>query len=190
MQTFVGMEGFSMVHPFIALSARRGSPPHRDPDQLDQFFVRKGLAQEPDGAGPHGLFLDPLGVVRGHEDHRYVQAGGAQAIQDLQAGHPRHLHVDHGTVRARELPPPRKSAPDVNVCTCMPQERSRRFAERATDGSSSTMWIMGERLVNRFDLCAGGSGSGGKGTSRFRVSRDQPLLRGIRRELQHRQGAI
>ena len=101
-----------------SLHLRGGMPPalYRHPDQPDQRLVCEGFAQEPDGPGPHGLFLDPLGVVRGHEDHRHVQPGGVQAIEDLQAGHPRHLHVDHRTVCVGSLPRPRGTRPRTRTC--------------------------------------------------------------------------
>ena len=71
------------------------------PDQAYQGLIRKGFSQKPDCPGSQGLFLHPFGFMGGHENHRHVQARIVQVGLDLQAGHPRHLHVDHSTIRIR-----------------------------------------------------------------------------------------
>jgi hypothetical protein len=48
----------------------------------------------------------------------------------------------------------RNSSPDANVRTCIPQERSKRLNAMTTEGSSSTIWMIGEASDNRSYLCA------------------------------------
>ena len=133
-----------MPAPMLTNLSRIASERRRN--SIDQRLVREGFAQQSAGA----RLLRPishLGIVtRGDEDDGEFEMRGTQPGQDVEAGKPRHVHVEDRAIRALRGERGEEGLAS-RTSTSQSARRSNRPSALSTGNSSSTTATHGSATI-------------------------------------------